>query len=128
MNVQFPDMLRVYVSAEEGVPVRYLDSARRFIEADQQQAAMSTEWVRNRFLINRKVAEGYEPEFEALRLEIEGLGQEPLDVRVDDAAAPVWYYENDVVELRVDGFKTIAITVATGPSDETVVNRPSDLA
>ncbi|MEL7234068.1 MAG: hypothetical protein AAGK74_06210, partial [Chloroflexota bacterium] len=122
-----PDVLRVHVSAETNTEVEYLDNVARFLEADQKHATMFTEWIRNRFLIHRQLTDGYEPEFAAIRLEITGLGQEPLDVRVDDAAAPVWYYENDVVELRVDAFKTIAITVTTGPSDETVVNRPPGL-
>jgi hypothetical protein len=127
MNNSYPDVLRLRVIAEAGELVEYISSNESLHKIDQQHAKMYTEWEYNLFVIHRQVEPDYEPEFTSIRVEIVGFEDEPLSVKVDDMAAPVWYYENNVVELRVDSFAKIQVATPIGHSDETIVSRPPEL-
>lgn len=113
----FPGNLETTLYEDEGESLDYLNGMFRWL-------SYTTEWVNNRFWIRREVAGEYEQPYKKLTVEIVAFDQEPIRVRVDQQAAPVWYYENRTVELSVTGFEQIEIIRPIGPSDETISHRP----
>jgi alpha-glucosidase len=56
------------------------------------------------FAIEWRRAGQYRPPYRQTRVEVVGIGSEPERVTVDEQAAPLWYYENGVVEFIVQPF------------------------
>jgi hypothetical protein len=53
-----------------------------------------------------------------------GLHDEPQEIRVDRQGAPVWYFDEDLLEVQVDSFSTVEITLKSISSDRTLPKRP----
>jgi hypothetical protein len=87
---------------------------------------MTCEWDEDvRFVINRRTAGRFDPIDKTLRLEVVGLSAEPSEVRVDRQGAPLWYFDNNVLEMTADdSFRRIEITRPSVPTDPTVAHRP----
>ena len=112
----YPGKLDMMLYEDAGVGLDYQQGAYRWI-------ALSTYWYNNRLHIKRRTTGGYEPPYEKIRVRVMGFEKEPLVVRVDDQGAPVWYYEDGIVELTTDEFELLEITRQVGPSDETIIGR-----
>ena len=106
--------MTLYEDAGDGYA--YQNGDCRWIHLDATQAGI-------RFTLSREVIGKYEPPYSKLHLEIIGFDEEPHDVNVDGQGAPVWYYENGLIDLRVGEFETLSVTSQIGPSDRTVVRR-----
>ncbi|PJF43936.1 MAG: hypothetical protein CUN55_06570 [Phototrophicales bacterium] len=61
------------------------------------------------FAINRRVAGKYTPPYNKFRIEIIGLPNEPESVRIDDIPAPVWFFDNGIVEILTSPFTKIEL-------------------
>lgn len=77
-----------------------------------------------RLVLSRRVAGQFEPEYETITLEVIGLSDEPYEVRVDRQGAPLWFYDSDVLEVRVDSFKTTEIILKPSSSERTLPSKP----
>ncbi|HLV37809.1 MAG TPA: TIM-barrel domain-containing protein, partial [Spirillospora sp.] len=78
----------------------------------------------DKLILNRRVAGSYEPTYKLIGLEVVGLNDEPSEIRVDRQGAPLWFYDDDVLEVQTDSFRTIEITRKPMSSDRTLPSRP----
>ncbi len=81
-------------------------------------------WYNNRFRLKRRVTGQYEPPYPHMNIQVIGFDQEPTAVKVDHQGAPVWYYEDNIIELTLTDFTLLEITRHIGHTDETIINRP----
>lgn len=116
--------MRVYPGELESVLYEDAGEGLAYQDGDYRWIYMTAEWLNNRFRVQRRVTGRYEPPYEQIRLKVFGFEQEPHTVRVNRQGAPVWYYENKLVELTVGEFESLEILGQIGPADETVVRRP----
>lgn len=118
MNLRvYPGKLDMMLYEDAGEGLAYQDGDYRWI-------ALSTYWYNNRLHIKRRTTGKYEAPYERIRMQVLGFDEEPLAVRVDDQGAPVWYYEDGIIELTIQPFALVEITRQVGPSDETIISRP----
>jgi len=68
----------------------------------------------------------YEPTYEKVRCRILGIPHEPVEVLLDDAKAPLWYFEQGVVEFTANKpFETARVICRTSSlTDETLPSPP----
>jgi len=62
------------------------------------------------FAIQWRRAGKYEPPYQQIRVEVVGIPSEPEMVEIDGQAAPIWYFENGVVEFLTKSFSEARIT------------------
>jgi hypothetical protein len=67
------------------------------------------------FAIEWRRAGHYQPPYKQIRVEVVGISGEPESVVMDGQAAPIWYYEDGVVEFIVQPFGEARI-VGRSPS------------
>ncbi len=113
----YPGVHRSSVYEDRGDGFEYREGAYRWLHYE-------TRWSNNRFRIERHVEGDYEPLHPPSSIEVVGFNSEPIKISIDEQSAPVWYYENETVEISVSEFQSIEITSQIGPSDETIVSRP----
>lgn len=70
------------------------------------------------FTIGWQRVGSYEPPYPRTRVEVAGISAEPEAVRLDEQGAPVWYYENGVVEFLVTTFDKACIVGRSHRSSE----------
>lgn len=75
-------------------------------------------------ILNRRTAGNYEPPYQTTSLEVVGLTEEPLKVRVDRQGAPLWFFDDGLLEITVDSFRDVVITRKSSSSDPTLPKRP----
>lgn len=121
-----PHKITMRVYAGEGTTQLYEDEGEGFAyqTGNARWLDFNLEWVNNRLKVQKQVRGKYEPTYTQVRLEIIGFDEEPLSVRVNRQGAPVWYYEDGLVELTVSDFELLEVTRNIGPTDETIINRP----
>jgi alpha-glucosidase len=67
----------------------------------------------------------YQPTYEKVRCEVYGIEREPQEVRLDNAIAPLWYYEKGVVEFTANKpFETARIILPEKQADATLMRSP----
>ncbi|NJL92585.1 MAG: DUF5110 domain-containing protein [Anaerolineae bacterium] len=77
--------------------------------------------------VDWRTAGAFKPTYQSVRVEILGIPMEPGEITVDRNPAPLWFYENSVVEVVTPPFKELRITRRSYDSSlsaETVVRRP----
>lgn len=71
-------------------------------------------------MLNRRVAGHYMPLYKNIHVEIVGLGHEPYDVYLDRQVAPLWFYEDDVLDITTDDkFQQVEVIYRVSPDDPT---------
>jgi len=53
-----------------------------------------------------------------------GFDEEPQQIRVDRQGAPLWFYDDGLLELTIDSFNRVEITRKPLPTDKTIMRRP----
>jgi alpha-glucosidase len=81
-------------------------------------------WDEGHFLVKRRIAGRFVPSYKAIKLEIVGFDEEPMQVRVDRQGAPLWFYDAGMIELSIDNFQQVEIIRRPLPSDRTLARRP----
>jgi alpha-glucosidase len=81
-------------------------------------------WDESHFVIKRRTAGRYTPPYTALRVEIVGFDEEPNQVRVDRQGAPLWFYDDGLIEVKIDDFQQIELMWKPLPTDRTIAHRP----
>jgi alpha-glucosidase len=77
-----------------------------------------------RLVVARRRAGSYKPAYKTVKVEVIGLDDEPLEVRLDRRGAPVWFYDDGVLEITADDtFNRLEITLKPKPDDDTVSHR-----
>jgi alpha-glucosidase len=79
----------------------------------------------SRLIITRRTAGSYEPSSNLIRVEIVGFSEAPVEVRLDRQGAPVWFFDNGILEVSADdSFGRIEITRQPRATDRTLPRRP----
>jgi alpha-glucosidase len=115
---------RVYPGEFE--TVQYEDKGEGFDyeNGDYRWIYITCGWDDSKLIINRRVAGRYEPLYKSIKLEVVGFDEEPMQVRVDRQGAPLWFYDDGLLELNIDTFQRIEILRKPLPSDKTIMRRP----
>jgi alpha-glucosidase len=120
-----PMTLRVYPG--KGDSVHYEDDGEglTYLQGEYRWIYTSCEWDDNQFIIKRRTAGRYESPYKAIRVEVVS-SEEPTDVRIGLHGAPLWFYDDNLLEVSTDDktFGTITIVYRGQPHDPTVPNRP----
>ncbi len=93
-------------------------------QGDYRWVYVSSQWDDDTLHINRRIAGKYQPAYKSLRLEIVGFDDEPSDVVVDRKGAPLWFFDDGLLELNVADFQKIQITQKSSGADRTILSRP----
>jgi alpha-glucosidase len=119
-------VLRVYPGDAESVFYEDNGEGRDLEQGNYRWVYMTCEWDEDvRFVISRRTAGRFEPVDKIVHIEVVGLSAEPSDVRLDRQGAPLWYFDNNVLEMTADdSFRRIEITRPSVPTDRTVAHRP----
>jgi alpha-glucosidase len=115
---------RVYPGDFETTQYEDKGEGLEYQEGDYRWIYITCSWDESKLLINRRIAGRFDPPYKALKLEVVGFDEEPLNVRVDRQGAPLWFYDDGLLELNIDTFQRIEIMRKSLPTDKTLVRRP----
>jgi alpha-glucosidase len=116
-------VMRIYPGEFETIMYEDAGEGLGYQQGDYRWVYVSTAWDDDKLIINRRVAGGYEPSYKAIRLEVVGFDEEPAEVRVDRHGAPLWFYDDDMLELTVEPFRMIEITRKPTTSERTLMRK-----
>jgi alpha-glucosidase len=84
----------LYEDAGEGLDYQHGDYRWLYFTcATQNNGGLKLTWRR---------AGQYDPKYKRIRVEVFGIRTEPHSVRLDGQAAPLWYFENGIVEFTIN--------------------------
>jgi alpha-glucosidase len=115
---------RVYPGEAETTLYEDDGISMRHTEGDYRWVYVTCGWEDETFIISRRTAGRYEPTYKSIRLEIVGLSDEPQSIRVDRKGAPLWFYEDGILELTLNSFNRIEIVQKPTTADRTILHRP----
>ncbi|HEX2908709.1 MAG TPA: TIM-barrel domain-containing protein, partial [Phototrophicaceae bacterium] len=116
---------RVYPGDSETVLYEDDGEGLAYEKGEYRWVYATCRWDESKLFIDRRVAGRYQPAYKSLRLEVVGLDEEPMQVRVDRQGAPLWYFDDDILEVTLrDDFQRVEIIGKPQPDDRTVVHRP----
>jgi hypothetical protein len=116
--------LRIYPGNFETVLYEDKGEGMDYEQGEYRWVYVTCAWEESRLSINRRVAGKYEPGYSKIKLEVVGFDEEPMEVRVDRQGAPLWFYDDELLELTVDPFSRIEIRRKPLPTDRTILRRP----
>jgi len=117
--------LRIYPGDTETTLYEDAGEGLGYEDGDYRWVYIACERDGDKLIINRRTAGRYEPPYQSIKLEVVGLNREPSEVRVDRQGAPVWFYDADILELTVDTFRRVEITIPpVSPHEATLPHRP----
>lgn len=115
---------RVYPGTFETILYEDAGEGLAYQDGDYRWVYLTCAWEDSKLVLNRRVAGRYEPPYKTLRLEVVGLDDEPMQVKVDRRSAPLWFYDDDLLEVTVGDFQRVEIVRRPLPTDKTIAHRP----
>jgi alpha-glucosidase len=115
---------RVYPGDFETVQYEDKGDGFEYENGDYRWIYITCGWDDSKLIINRRVAGRYEAPYKSMKLEVVGFDEEPMQVRVDRQGAPLWFYDDGLLELNIDTFQRIEIMRKPLPTDKTIMRRP----
>jgi alpha-glucosidase len=114
-------ILRVYPGKGETVLYEDAGEGRTWATGDYRWVYQSCSHdERGALVVQRRIAGHYMPLYKTIHVEIVGLGHEPYDVFLDRQVAPLWFYEDDVLDITTDdSFQQIEVVYRVTPDDPT---------
>ncbi len=104
-----PDMdeaggrLRVYAGSSDSTSYDDAGEGYSYLHGDYRWVYHTCRWETNRnFVVTRRRTGGFFPSDKRLRIEVVGLGETPDEVRLDRYGAPLWYFDQGVLEVVAD--------------------------
>lgn len=116
--------MRVYPGQHETILYEDQGEGLEYERGQYRWIYITTLWDEDTFIIKRRVAGSFEPPYQSIRLEIVGFDEEPAGVRVDRQGAPLWFFDDDLLELKVGDFKEVEVTRKSSTADKTLLHRP----
>lgn len=116
--------LRIYPGKFETVLYEDKGEGLEYLTGDYRWVYLTCAWEDLTLVVKRRTAGRFEPSYRDIKLEVYGFDSEPESVRVDRRPAPLWYYDDGLLELTVDPFSQLEITRQVSSSDRTVARRP----
>jgi alpha-glucosidase len=126
LGEQSPETLiyRVYPGEFETVLYEDRGEGLDYEKGDYRWVYITCNWDESRLIINRRAAGRYIPAYKSIKLEVMGFEEEPQQIRVDRQGAPLWFYDDRLLELTLDEFQRVEIMRKPRPTDRTIVRRP----
>ncbi len=109
-NVESQTLLyRLYPGNQE--TVLYEDNAAGFDKerSEYRWIYITCKWDDGKLVISRRIAGQYNPSYTQIRVEVVGLEHEPLDITIDRRPAPLWFFDQGILEFTSDTFQIIEI-------------------
>ncbi|MAS34212.1 MAG: hypothetical protein CL610_09400 [Anaerolineaceae bacterium] len=78
----------------------------------------------DKLTINRRVAGKFTPAYAATNIEIIAITDEPDAIRIDRRGAPLWFYDDGLLEVKADSFQSVEIDRKPTSSDPTLPKPP----
>ncbi len=116
--------MRVYPGEFETVLYEDAGEGLAYKQGEYRWVYLSSAWDDDTLIIKRRTAGRYQPAYKAIKLEIVHLSDEPAEVRVDRKGAPVWFYDDGVLELNMGTFQQVEIVRKASNTDRTLMSRP----
>jgi len=116
-------VLRIYPGELESIIYEDDGEGLDYQKGEYRWVYISSGWEEDKLIINRRVAGSYEPSYTSIRLEVYGFDEEPADVRVDRQGAPLWFYDDGMLELTIEPFRIIEITRKPTTSERTMLRK-----
>jgi alpha-glucosidase len=118
-----PDVLTVRVYPGSAETTLYEDHGEglAYTHGEYRWVYYTAQWETHAiFSLTRRKAGAFAPAYGRTRVEVVGLGEEPEDVRLDRHGAPLWYYDEGVLELTADDdFGRIEVWMEGSPTTPT---------
>lgn len=104
-------LYRVYPGSQE--TVLYEDDTDGFDKERGQYRwiYITCGWEEGKLVINRRIAGQYAPMYTDIRVEVVGLAHEPLQIRIDRRPAPLWFFDQGILEFTAETFQIIEIVM-----------------
>jgi len=104
-------LYRVYPGNQE--TVLYEDNAGGFDKerTDYRWIYITCKWEDGKFIISRRIAGQYNPTYTQIRVEVVGLNHEPLRISIDRRPAPLWFFDQNILEFTTDTFQIVEIVM-----------------
>lgn len=124
------DELQLLAFAGIGETTLYEDAGDglSYKNGDYRYSYFSTKFLPGgQFAVEWRRAGKYQPAYKKVRLELVGISGDPEMVYVDDQAAPLWFFENSMVEVLSSPFSQVRIVGKSPDASEaakTVARRP----
>ncbi len=129
VNERMPERQVVRIYPGSGETTLYEDHGEglAYIHGEYRWVYYSCQWDQEtRFSVSRRKAGTFIPAVLKSQIEIVGLPAEPSEVRLDRQGAPVWYYDDGILELVADDdFARIEVDFKAG--SKTPTRRRGDL-
>jgi alpha-glucosidase len=116
--------LRLYPGNHETILYEDAGESLAYQEGDYRWVYITAREEDEKIIVNRRTAGRYVPDYSTINLEIIGLDDEPHRVRVDRQGAPLWFYDQGILEVTVDTFNSVEVTRKPSSSDPTLMTRP----
>lgn len=117
-------LYRVYPGDFENILYEDRGEGLEYEQGDYRWVYITCEQQDGHLFINRRTAGRYVPDYRHIRVEVVGLKRQPVQIRIDRQSAPVWFYDEGLLEMKIDSFQQIHIISESAPSDETLLRRP----
>lgn len=117
-------LLRCYPGTHETVLYEDRCEGMDYQKGEYRWVYITTGWQDdNTFTIERRVAGSFSPDYTAMKLEVVGLDDEPASVRLERQGAPLWFYDEGVLELTVPTFQRIEVTRKPTTTERTILRK-----
>ncbi|MBI1276959.1 MAG: DUF5110 domain-containing protein [Anaerolineaceae bacterium] len=104
-------LYRLYPGNKE--TVLYEDDAGGFDKerTEYRWIYITCKWDDGRFVISRRIAGQLNPSYVQIRVEVVGLSHEPKNINIDRRPAPLWFFDQGILEFTTDSFQVIEIVM-----------------
>ncbi len=104
-------LYRLYPGNQE--TVLYEDDTRDFDKerGEYRWIYITCKWDDGKLVISRRIAGQYKPSYTHIRVEVVGLNHEPLNINIDRRPAPLWFFDQGILEFTSDTFQIIEIVM-----------------
>ncbi len=113
----YPGNHETILYEDDGEGLEYQEGAYRWVYITVAEEG-------EKLAVNRRIAGQYLPNYTTINLEVVGLEDEPVEVRVDRQGAPLWFYDDGILEVTTDSFNSVEIVCKPRSSDATLMSRP----
>jgi alpha-glucosidase len=120
--------LRVYAGSGETTIYEDAGEGLGYQHGDYRWSYFTCKFLPSgQFAIEWRRAGQYQPPYQQVRVEVVGISGEPESVALDGQSAPIWYYEDGIVEYIVKPFaetRVIGRSHTSSEAQQTIPRRP----
>jgi alpha-glucosidase len=96
-------LIRIYPGNSDSTSYDDPGEGFSYLHGDYRWVYYTCNWETNQcFVVNRRRTGGFFPSDKRLRIEVVGLSAAPEEVRLDRYGAPLWYFDQGILEIVAD--------------------------